>query len=512
MHTARAAATGTNGTCDGAGACGTDVVGVQGYLTPTPLEGSHVVIGLLVVAAGLTLNLSTYWALGLAGTHYGSQLGRQQAWIDSFPFNLVPHPQYVGVTAFIWGIYLALAPDWHIIGSRWAVTPFAITLLYGLSCTVLENGAPLLSRRSWSMSGEEEAEDEGRQGLRGRRKVITFVSDAWEPQVNGVVRTVRTVAEEMRNLDYDVQMVTPDPAIFYTVPMPMYSEIRLCINFWRVSSLLEKARPDGVHIFTEGPLGLAARFYCQAHGIPFTTALTTRFPEYIHMRCRLFPVSLGYAVLRWFHAPARATLIANADMMRELTEMWGFRNTRLWTRGVDLDLFHPGRRDAGAFAGLVRPIMLYVGRVAMEKNVEALLQLRQAGTKVIVGDGPARETLQQLYPDAVFLGSKHGEDLARCYASADVVVFPSLTDTFGLVVLEAMASGVPVAAFPVTGPLQTIDATSGACDADLDKAVRACLQIVGPEMPRKRAELFSWGRCAQMLEDHMHIEGKGMAA
>ncbi len=255
--------------------------------------------------------------------------------------------------------------------------------------------------------------------------------------------------------------------------------------------MLDAAAPCAIHIATEGPLGHAARRYCLARGLPFTTAYHTRFPEYVRARARV-PLAWTYAVMRRFHRPSSGVMVATASLRHEL-EAHGFANIRDWTRGVDLSLFYP----RASILDLPRPILMYVGRVAVEKNIGAFLELDTPGTKVVVGDGPQRVELQRRFPETVFVGSLQGEDLAAHYASADVFVFPSRTDTFGLVLIEALACGVPVAAYPVPGPLDVIgESGAGALDADLGRAVQRALAI-DRETARAHALTFTWRRSAE---------------
>jgi glycosyltransferase involved in cell wall biosynthesis len=315
---------------------------------------------------------------------------------------------------------------------------------------------------------------------------ILIVTDAWHPQVNGVVRTIDTTKAELEKLGHAVSVISPEG--FRTVPLPTYPEIRIAVSPGRkIRRLIDDLAPDAIHIATEGPLGFAARRYCMQRGRPFTTAYHTRFPEYIRDRAPV-PLSLSYAFVRRFHEPASAVMVATPSIERALVER-GFRNIRRWGRGVDTDLFRP--RDKG-FLDAPRPISMYVGRVAVEKNLEAFLRLDLPGTKVVVGDGPQLAELRSKYPQVRFVGAMHGEELARHYAAADVFVFPSRTDTFGLVLLESLASGVPVAAFPVPGPLDVLDgAEVGVLDEDLGRAVRAALDIPA-ERCREFALRHSW--------------------
>lgn len=303
---------------------------------------------------------------------------------------------------------------------------------------------------------------------------ISIVTDAWRPQINGVVTTLLRTAECLAELGHKIEFITP--LEFRTVPCPGYAEIRLSLfPARRVVRRLDELQPDAVHIATEGPLGLAARRYCLRNGVSFTTSYHTRFPEYIRARAPI-PVALTYAWLRRFHAPAQRVMVATDSLYRELRAR-GFRNLAFWPRGVDTGLFKPYGKD---FLDAPRPISLYMGRVAVEKNIEAFLKLDLPGTKVVVGGGPDLDMLRRRYPDACFTGYKTGEELARHLAAADVFVFPSRTDTFGLVLLEAMASGVPVAAYPVMGPVDVIEqGITGVCDNDLRAAVLAALRLDG---------------------------------
>lgn len=296
-------------------------------------------------------------------------------------------------------------------------------------------------------------------------------------------------------------MISPD--LFRTLPCPTYAEIRLAIKPGRkIARMIDEFQPAAIHIATEGPLGIAARKHCLKRGYPFTTAFHTRFPEYVKARTRL-PLALGYAYLRRFHSPASAVMVATASIEAELRAR-GFGNTRRWTRGVDLDLFRPRSKD---FFDLPRPVSLFVGRVAVEKNIEAFLGLDIPGTKVVVGDGPAMAELKRKYPAAVFAGTKTGEALARHYAGADVFVFPSRTDTFGLVLLEAMASGVPVAAYPVPGPLDVVEGSgAGVLDEDLRGAVLKAIEI-DPATCRAHAEKFSWDASIDQFLSNLDVFG-----
>ncbi|MCA8928637.1 MAG: glycosyltransferase family 1 protein [Alphaproteobacteria bacterium] len=322
---------------------------------------------------------------------------------------------------------------------------------------------------------------------------LLIVTDAWFPQVNGVVRTLSTMVERLRAAGDAVETLTP--ADFRSLPCPTYPEIRLAVcTPGAVARRIEAFRPTALHIATEGPLGVWARRHALKRGWPFSTSFHTRFPEYIHARTR-FPIRWSYAALRRFHGAAAAVMVPTAAVQHDL-ERRGFPNLRLWTRGVDTSLFHPGPRPDWA-RDLPRPVMLSVGRVAVEKGLPDFLALDRPGTKLVVGEGPARAELERRFPEARFLGAKFGPDLADAYRAADVFVFPSRTDTFGLVMLEALASGVPVAAYPVMGPVDVIGtAPVGCLDLDLGRAVTGALAV-----PRDRcrayAEQFSWAACAE---------------
>jgi len=327
---------------------------------------------------------------------------------------------------------------------------------------------------------------------------ILLVSDAWTPQVNGVVITLRNTIRCLHDLGHQVETIGPDR--FRTLPCPTYPEIRLALNpEGRLGSLFDAMVPEAVHIATEGPLGMAARRICMQRHLAFTTAYHTRFPEYVHARIRL-PLRMTYAWMRRFHAPSRAVMVATRAIEDDL-EARGFRNLVRWTRGVDTELFRPGPRIDAAWP---RPVFMYVGRVAVEKNIEAFLALDLPGSKVVVGDGPSREALERRYPDAFFAGARHGEELAAYFRSADCFVFASRTDTFGLVVLEAMASGTPVAAYPVAGPIDVVRAgVSGVLDHDLQRAALQALELDRGAVRRHALE-YSWHHATQQFVNNLH--------
>jgi glycosyltransferase involved in cell wall biosynthesis len=327
---------------------------------------------------------------------------------------------------------------------------------------------------------------------------VLVVTDAWEPQVNGVVRTLKSTRRELQAMGHEVNFLTP--LEFCTLPCPTYPDIRLSL-FARskVRTRIREFHPDAIHIATEGPLGIAARAQALEDGMPFTTAYHTRFPEYVQARFN-FPLSWTYRFLRWFHGPARAVMAPTPVVVRDL-ERWGFSNVVLWTRGVDLDVF---KFEHGDRLRTEPPIFLYVGRVAVEKNVEAFLDLELPGSKWVVGDGPSLHAIRRKYPHVNYLGVLSQSELAAVYPSADVFVFPSKTDTFGLVLLEAMACGLPVAAYPVTGPLDVIgDSGAGVLDNDLRAACLAACKI-DRSLVRKAAERFSWREATLQFERYLH--------
>jgi glycosyltransferase involved in cell wall biosynthesis len=326
---------------------------------------------------------------------------------------------------------------------------------------------------------------------------IMIVTDAWEPQVNGVVRTLKSTSRELRALGHEVELITP--LEFRTLPCPTYPEIRLSIlPYRRLRKRIDAFVPDALHIATEGPLGMAARRYARKHGLPFTTAYHTRFPEYVQARFGI-PLSWTYRFLHWFHGASQAVM-APTPVVKQDLEKYGFDNVVLWTRGVDLDIFRPMESKV---LDTARPIFLYVGRVAVEKNVEAFLELDLPGSKWIAGTGPVLEKLKAQYPDANYLGVLSQAELAKVYAAADVFVFPSKTDTFGLVLLEALACGTPVAAYPVTGPVDVLGGgNAGAMNEDLRQACLDALKIER-RAARAWAERFSWRAASEQFASHL---------
>ncbi len=336
---------------------------------------------------------------------------------------------------------------------------------------------------------------------------IAICTDAWHPQINGVVRSISMTVNHLIELGHEVELVTPQQ--FRTIPLPGYSEIRLALApRFRTRRSLTDFAPDIVHIATEGPIGWSARSWCLARGIPFTTAFHTRFPDYAAVRTGI-DAERFWPLIRRFHAPARAVLVSTPSLGQEL-EQRGLPQWRLWGRGIDQDLFRPGHAPLSELAALPGPVLLYVGRVAAEKNLPAFLDAEVPGQKVVVGDGPDLTALKVRYPEVRFLGALSGERLARAYCSANVFVFPSRTDTFGLVLIEALACGLPVAAYPVAGPIDIIGpngrgpddehpATIGALDEDLAVAIRKALRL-DPLAAAVIGAGYSWERAtAQFL-------------
>jgi glycosyltransferase involved in cell wall biosynthesis len=327
---------------------------------------------------------------------------------------------------------------------------------------------------------------------------ILIATDAWRPQVNGVVRTLETTSHVLRRRGHTVEVV--EPSCYFAIPVPFYPEISVCIpRPGRIYDRIRRSKPDHVHIATEGPIGLLVRRFCRRHGWRFSTSYHTRFPEYLKKLARV-PERWTYAFLRRFHARSSCIMIATPSLEKELR--WrGFTSPiRRWSRGVDLAVFHP-RPKSDRFT---RPVLLYVGRVSHEKNIEEFLKLQTPGTKLVVGDGPARAELQARYPAAVFLGYRTGADLGELYAAADLFVFPSRTDTFGIVLIEALASGVPVAAYPATGPIDIITRDElGAIDDDLTRAVTRALATGDPAACAAAGQSYTWENCTAQFEENL---------
>jgi glycosyltransferase involved in cell wall biosynthesis len=326
---------------------------------------------------------------------------------------------------------------------------------------------------------------------------IMIVTDAWFPQTNGVVRTLAQTAAWLGRFGHEVRMLTPRD--YRSVACPTYPEIRLSILPRRgTQRAISAFAPHALHIATEGPLGLAARRTCLRLGMRFTTSYHTQFPQYLRARFPI-PIAASYRALRWFHAAAVRCMVSTASVRNDLTSR-GFKNLSAWRRGVDTEVFKPRPKD---FLRLPRPIAAYVGRVAVEKNIDAFLQMPWSGSKIVIGDGPLRLRLQIQHPETVFTGYRFEEDLARHLAAADVMVFPSHTDTFGLVNLEAMACGVPVAAYPVTGPIDVIeDGVTGALDLDLALAARRALKL-DPRICREHAIKSGWDLSSREFEGNL---------
>ncbi len=332
---------------------------------------------------------------------------------------------------------------------------------------------------------------------------LLIATDAWYPQINGVVRSIERLIEQAGEHAAEVMLITPED--FSSVPLPSYPEIRLALcRPARIVRELQRLRPTHIHIATEGPIGHVTRRLCVRHDLPFTTCYHTRLPEYIRTRLPI-PVDFTYRLMRRFHNAGSGTMVATDSLAAEL-ESRGFTDLRRWSRGVDTTLFTPDRRRDPAYPG---PVFLYVGRLAVEKSVEDFLRLDLPGSKLVVGDGPARAQLERAHPDAHFLGTRTGLDLARIYASADVFVFPSRTDTFGMVLLEALASGLPIAAYPAPGPIDVVGASgTGVLDTDLGRAARAALAIPR-ERCRAHALTFSWQASARAFFDHVAAGNRG---
>lgn len=328
---------------------------------------------------------------------------------------------------------------------------------------------------------------------------LAIVTDAWHPQTNGVVVTLTRTRDELEKLGHAVSVIGPDA--FRTFPCPSYPEIRLALFARRkLHAMLDGLGPNAVHIATEGPLGLAARAWCRKRGFPFTTSFHTQFPEYIQLRTRI-PVALTYRWMRWFHAPAATVMVATPSLRRCLEDR-GFQRLGLWSRGVDTEVFRP--RDQ-RLLDVPRPVFMYVGRVAVEKNLEAFLRLDLAGSKFVVGTGPDLDRLKHQYPEVHFTGHQQREDVAKHLAAADVFVFPSRTDTFGLVLLEALACGIPVAAYPVQGPIDIIEnGVTGYLDEDLGAAALQALTLTAANC-RRAAQRYTWTACTRQFLSQLQI-------
>jgi glycosyltransferase involved in cell wall biosynthesis len=343
---------------------------------------------------------------------------------------------------------------------------------------------------------------------------IALVTDAWQPQVNGVVTTLVELVRELAELGHQVEVIHPN--LFKTRPCPGYAGIDLAVRPKRgLTEKLDAFQPEAIHIATEGPLGWAARGYCLKRGLRFTTAFHTKFPEILHAALKI-PLSWGYALFRHFHRPSSGVMVPTQGVLRMLEER-GFKNLRGWTHGVDTELFgfEPQPRLHPPMGTLLRPVSLFVGRVSYEKNIESFLKLDIPGTKVVCGVGPLEASLKQRYPQVRWMGVLARDELAKVYAAADVFVFPSRSGTFGLVMLEAMAAGTPVAAYPVDGPLEVLGKADGSChggvmNEDLQQACYAALAVPRHEA-RQRALDFSWSHAAELFESFLVIAGKNSA-
>jgi len=347
----------------------------------------------------------------------------------------------------------------------------------------------------WSVSGAPHDDAAGS----GCRLKIIIATDAWEPQTNGVVTTLKATIGKLGEMGHEVRVISPQGLM--SIPAPSYPEIRLAIAPWfHIAREIKTFRPHAIHIATEGPIGVAMHRYCRRHKLPFTTAYHTRYPEYLNARWPI-PLSVSYAWLRRFHGAAARTFVSSNSLRTQLSSM-RFEHLHQWQRGVNLELFRPmGGALPAELAGLPRPIMAYMGRVAVEKNIEAFLRLDVPGTKLVIGNGPARAALSERHPKALFIGYRFGDELAAMLSAADVFVFPSLTDTFGLAMIEALACGVPVAAFPVPGPIDVLEpGVTGVLNEDLATAIRDAL-LLNRQVCAERAKAFTWEAATEQFLD-----------
>ncbi len=331
---------------------------------------------------------------------------------------------------------------------------------------------------------------------------ILIVTDAWYPQVNGVVRTLDEVGKQLIKQGHDIKYLTPEG--FRTFPVPSYPEIKLPWNLWKVSGIIRNYNPDAIHIATEGTLGMATRLYCTFNNVVFTSSYHTKFPEYIHMRYPFIPLWLGYKFMRWMHSWSKMILVTTPSMKDELVEHKFKAPIVVWSRGVDYETFVPSFR--GMYIHSVK-ILVYVGRISIEKNIEAFLDIKIDGArKIVVGDGPERKKLEAMYPEVSFVGYKNPKEIASIVASADVFVFPSKSDTFGIVMIEAAACGTPVAAYPVTGPIDFVkEGVNGSLDENLERAIRKALTIDRQGCYEYTKANYSWEECAKIFFDTLAL-------
>jgi len=326
---------------------------------------------------------------------------------------------------------------------------------------------------------------------------ILIVTDTWS-NVNGVVTTLRATVSELTNRGHTVTVI--HPGLFKNIPMPGYPEIPISWNIWRMGSMIAASKPDAIHIATEGPLGIAARWYCKVRqrSIPHNTSYHTKYPEYMNIHYKI-PVSFGYWLLRLFHKFSHRVLVTTPSLKQELSA-YGFQNLVVWSRGVDNTIFNPSSRKKNL---ATKPVLVCVSRVSKEKNLDAFCELKTTGTKILVGDGPYLEELKKKYPDVIYTGYKSGESLAHYYANADVFVFPSKSDTFGVVMLEAIACGTPVAAYPVTGPIDVItDGVNGYLNTDLTVAIEQCLKL-DRHIVEQSSNNFTWSAATDVFENNL---------
>lgn len=332
-------------------------------------------------------------------------------------------------------------------------------------------------------------------------KKILIITEAYSAQTNGVATTLHNTSDELEKLGYDVNMATPE--LFNTLPCPTYPEVRIVINPWKINEIFREENPAYVHIATEGPLAFYSMLYCRWNKIQFTTSYHTKLPEYIHKRFSFIPEGLIYWYLRQLHKHSKSVLVTTESMRIELNAK-GFKNLVVWGRGVDREIFNNTSRICDKSNYSKSPVLLYVGRISIEKNIEAFLELDIAGAKkIIVGDGPSRATLQEKYPYEFWMGSKKGNELAWYYANADVFVFPSKTDTFGIVMIESSACGTPVAAFPVTGPKDYVkQGVTGYLDNDLKVAIEKCLKLSRTVCEDEAAQ-YTWEACTRTFVKYL---------